>query len=87
MTNTQLADELKQIRQSLDAQEPRPLSLPEAASYMSISRSRLYFLTSQNLISHFKPTGKKIYFKKSDLDSFLLRNRVSTRQELAESRT
>jgi len=85
MTNTQLAEELKQIRVSLDAQEPRPLSLPEAAEYMSLSRSRLYFLTSQNLISHFKPTGKKIYFKKSDLDSFLLRNRVSTRQELAES--
>ena len=80
----QLAADLKEIKESLREQEPRPLTLPEAAQYLSISRSRLYFLTSQSLISHFKPSGKKIYFLKRDLDAFLLRNRVATRQELAE---
>ena len=84
MTQKQISEELKQIRESLAVQSPRPLTLAEAAEYLNISRSRLYFFTSQSLIPHFKPSGKKIYFQKADLDAFLLRNRVATKQELAE---
>lgn len=83
MSKEKLLAELASINKRLDEQAPRPLTLPEAADYLGISRSRLYFYTSESLIPHFKPTGKKIYFQKADLDAFILRNRVSTREELA----
>jgi excisionase family DNA binding protein len=78
-----LVDELQQIRETLSPQSSRPLTLGEAAEYLSLSRSRLYFLTSNSLIPHYKPAGKRIYFQKSDLDAYLLRNRVKTREEIA----
>lgn len=70
--------------QNLLGQEERPFTFQEACSYLDISPSYLYKLTSQNKIVHFKPNGKKIYFLKSDLNAWLLRNRVSTAYELEQ---
>ena len=52
-------------------QEDKPFTFVEAAEYLGVSKSHLYKLTSKNLIVHFKPAGKKIYFKKNDLNSYL----------------
>jgi excisionase family DNA binding protein len=83
MTNSQLSNEIQQIKSLLQEQQPRPMTVDEAAKYLSISKSRLYVLTSQALIPHFKPTGKKIYFRKEDCDAFMLRNRITPREEIA----
>lgn len=50
-------------------------TLQEACVYMGISKSTMYKLTSQTrAITFFKPSGKLIYFRKKDLDDFMLRN-------------
>ena len=85
MTQGQLVEAIREIRASLCEQSPRPMNFSEAAVYLSLSRSRLYYLTSQGLIPHYKPTGKKIYFLKSDLDKFLLSRRIASREEIAEA--
>ena len=82
-TLVQIANEIQQIKSLLQEQQPRPMTLDEAAKYLSMSKSRLYSLTSRALIPHFKPTGKRCYFKKEDLDAFLLRNRITPREEIA----
>lgn len=53
------------------------LSLNEATLFLKLSKSCLYHLTSQKKIPHYVPGGKKIYFKKSDLENWLLQNRVT----------
>jgi excisionase family DNA binding protein len=53
----------------------KPLDLGEAASYLHHSKSHVYQLTSKGLITHYKPNGKKIYFRREDLDAYLMRNR------------
>ena len=58
------------------------LSLNEAAKYLSASKSFVYKMTSQKLIPHYIPGGKKIYFKKSDLEDWLLKNRIPPSSEL-----
>ena len=63
-------------------QDEKPLSFSEASEYLGVSKSHLYKLTSKNLIVHFKPAGKKIYFKKSDLNAYLFRNRKASEIEL-----
>ena len=65
-------------------QEGKPLSLSEAAKYLNISKSTLYKKTCSQLISFYKPTGKNIYFLKSDLNKYLLRNKRVGEQELEQ---
>ncbi len=58
------------------------LSLNEATKFLKSSKSFVYKMTSQKLIPHFIPGGKKIYFKKSDLEDWLLKNRIPPISEL-----
>ena len=52
------------------------LSVAEACDYLGITESHMYKLTSGGKIPHYKPTGKLIYFSRSELDDCLLHNRV-----------
>ena len=56
----------------------------EACKYLDYSKSYLYKLTHSRQIPHYKPNGKKLYFKKTDLEEWLLRNRVKTDVELQQ---
>ena len=75
---------LNENLEQLLKQDEKPLTLPEAAEYLGVSKSHLYKLTFQHLITHFKPNGKKIYFKKSDLNKYLFRNRKASDMELEQ---
>ena len=50
------------------------LSFKEAMAYLDLSKSMLYKLTSSKSISFSKPNNGRIYFKKSDLNSWALQN-------------
>ena len=58
------------------------LNFNETCDYLELSQSFLYKLTSSRTIAHYKPNGKKIYFKRSELDEWLLRNRTVTTDEI-----
>jgi len=58
------------------------LNLSEACFYMGIKKSTLYKLTSAKKITYFCPHGKLIFFRKSDLDLFLLTNKQETLDEI-----
>ncbi|AIN49944.1 helix-turn-helix domain protein [Dokdonia sp. MED134] len=53
-------------------------SFNEAAAYLDLSKSHLYRLTSNNDIPFFRPGGRKIYFKRADLDAWMLRNPIKS---------
>lgn len=52
------------------------LSLREACEYMDVTRSFLHKQTHLGKITHYKPSRKLVYFKRSDLDNWLLCNCV-----------
>jgi excisionase family DNA binding protein len=58
------------------------LNLNEATEYLDISKSHLYKLTSRKEIPHYCPQGKRLYFKKNELDLWLTRNRSASLDEL-----
>jgi len=60
------------------------LSFQEALAYLDVSKSFLYKLTSSNSITFFKPSGKLIYFKKSDLDQWVLQNKFQQSSSLEQ---
>lgn len=63
------------------------LSFDEACRYCTISKSKMYKHTSSNNIPFYKPEGKLIFFKKDELDGWLLRNRQSTTEEMEREAT
>ncbi len=67
-----------------ESNKQRPLTFKEATKYLDISSSYLYKLTSTTKITHYKPNGKKIYFKESDLKKWLLRGKVLSESELEQ---
>jgi len=54
------------------------LTFDETATYVGLSKSYLYKLTSAGGIPHYKPNGKMCYFNKNEIDTWLQQNRVST---------
>jgi|SRR5690554_6298753 len=58
------------------------LNFNEACKYLQLSQSHLYKLTSKGGIPHYKPSGKKLYFNRAELDQWLMRNRNTTQEEL-----
>ena len=60
------------------------LTIEEAAEFLSVSKSYLYKQTSAQAIPHYKPTGKRCYFKRSELEAWILAGRISTKAEIAQ---
>lgn len=60
------------------------LNFNEASKYLELSHSHLYKLTSAGTIPFYKPNGKKLYFKREELDTWLLRNRCASVSEIED---
>ena len=56
------------------------LSFEEASRFLNLSKSYLYKLTSGNLIPHYKPQGKMLYFERTE--AWLRRNPVKTQAQI-----
>ncbi len=77
-----ILDKLTKIENLLKQQQDKVFTLLEATKYLDVSRSYLYKLTCYNKIPHYKPQGKRIYFSKNELDTWLMTNPVRTEQEI-----
>lgn len=63
------------------------LSFEEACKYLNLSKSYLYKLTSAQMIPHYKPQGKMIYFEKDALEAWLRQNPVKTQAQISQEAT
>lgn len=61
------------------------LDVPEAAKYLNISCSALYKMTSGKTLPHYIPGGKKIYFKRKELDEWIESNKVDSIKEWSKN--
>ncbi len=78
----ELKEQLNRLEQLMIAGTKEVLSLDECATFTGYSKNHLYRLTSQRAIPFYKPMGGTIYFKKSEIEDWLLRNRQATDAEL-----
>lgn len=58
------------------------LNFSEACDYLSVSESHMYKLTSKREIPCYQPNGKKLYFRRAELDEWVLSNRKHTNEEV-----
>lgn len=75
---------IDELSKRLQLPQKDVLTLEDASAFTGLSRSQIYKLTSAGDIPHYKPNGKYIYFDRKELEAWLLRNRVSTNEEITE---
>lgn len=69
-------DHLESKIDQLNYIKKKILTFEEAAKYLGCSQSHLYKLTSKLLIPHYKPNGKIIYFKRSEIEKWVTSEKV-----------
>lgn len=58
------------------------LDLNQAAEFLKLKPSYMYSLIHQNKIPHYKPNGKRVYFIKSELITWIMGSKVKTIDEV-----
>ena len=58
------------------------LTVEEMMKYTGFGQKQIYKLTSTRTIPHYKPSGRKLFFKKDEIDSWIENGRVKTINEL-----
>lgn len=84
MTN-EMSDRLERIEKILTgASQPKKeiLNFKEACEYIGLSTSCMYKMTSQRRIPFSRPGGKRIFFKRVDLDAWMQSNRYAASYEV-----
>jgi excisionase family DNA binding protein len=78
---------LTSIEQKLTEQnllQKEIFTFAEACLYLDLSSSHLYKLTSGNAIPCYCPQGKKLYFRRAELDAWLTCHRNTTANEVEQ---
>ena len=58
------------------------LTVEGLMGYTGFSRKQIYKLTSTRRIPHYKPSGRKLFFKKDEIDEWITQGRVHTISEI-----
>lgn len=87
MSEEKLLSKLEKIEEHLEQQtilKKEVLNFHEASKYLGLSQSHMYKLTSTNSIPCYRPEGKKLYFNRAELDSWLQRNRSKSDMDISK---
>lgn len=81
----QLNEKIDEIKKITLLGVKKALTTEDLSIYTGISKSTIYKLVSAKKIPYYKSQGGKfIYFEKSEIDKWLLSNRIATDTELNE---
>lgn len=81
MDTNKIEKGIEHLQKSLFAYK-RVMTLPELASYIGMSEGYLHKLTAKNLIPHYQPLGKIIYFDRIEIDEWIFKSRVTDRKDI-----
>jgi len=87
MSELEFITKLENIEQMLQNQnmlQKQVLNFNETSIFLEVSHSHLYKLTSTNAIPFYKPTGKKLYFQREEIEAWLLQNRSKSNSEIEQ---
>jgi excisionase family DNA binding protein len=63
----------------------KPLNVEQAAEFLNLKPSYIYNLVFYGKLTAYKPSGKKLLFKVSDLEKYAYGNKVGGHSERADS--
>lgn len=77
----ELLERLKRIEMFTLIGAKDVFTVKEAAIYLGVSADRVYHLVSAKEIPCYKKNAKSVYFKKSELEDWMLQNRQMSNDE------
>jgi len=83
--DNEINERLERIERSIAhicAPSKKFITLKEACTYLDLSSSHLYKLTSSKQIPYYCPSGKKIYFKQEELDKWISNKKFFSNEEI-----
>jgi excisionase family DNA binding protein len=63
----------------------KPLNVEQAAEFLDLKPSYIYNLVFYGKLTAYRPGGKRLLFKISDLEKYAFRNKVGDHSERADS--
>lgn len=76
-----LLEKVVMLLQEQELSKKQLMSVKEAASYLNLDEQTLYNFNRDKKIPHYKPNGKKVYYKRDELDDWVFQNRIPTSEE------
>jgi len=58
------------------------LTIDEASKYLGLAKQTIYGKVHTKTLKHYKPSGKTLYFKLSDLEAYIQAGEVKTQAEI-----
>ncbi len=83
-TITKVYDLLLEVKSLISDDTSEFFDINEASAYLRLKKSYLYNLVYLNKIPFYKPNGKKLYFKKIELNHWINQSKVKTVNEVKE---
>ena len=69
-----ILQKISTLEELFKRKDDKPLTFKEACAYLGYAPSYLYKLTYRNVIPHYKPTGKMIFFSKNEIDEWIFKS-------------
>ncbi|MFY0653866.1 MAG: helix-turn-helix domain-containing protein [Cyclobacteriaceae bacterium] len=57
-------------------------NLEDLCTYTGFKKSTIHKLTSKCILPHYKPTNKSLFFKRTEIENWLLQNKQHSEQEI-----
>lgn len=80
---TDISEIFKQIGDRLLICHKEMLTTSEACAYLGINARALEEMRAQKAITYYKPTNKQVYYRRTDLDAWAMRNEVLSKDAIA----
>ena len=74
--------EIVNLLSQQSASQKEMFDFKEAMGYLNVSKHQLYKLVESGCIPHYKPSGRKLYFKRTELLGWLQTNRVDSKSDI-----
>jgi len=84
METQKILERLQKIEELLTKTTKPILTVDDLINYSGYSRSYIYKLVHRNAIPFYKPGGKNLFFKREEINEWLLQNKSKSESELEE---
>ena len=77
-----ISETLSRIEKYIIIGTKNVLTLDEAAILLGVQKRTVKQMVADNIIPAYKPNRRAVYFKKSELEGWMLQNRIKTQAEI-----
>jgi len=82
MDTENISKQLDELKRLVLLRAKNVLNVDDLCLLLGTTRKNVYKMTSEKQIPFYKPQGGKIYFKKDEVEAWMLRNRSASLDEI-----